>query len=48
VTAFSEACMEGEAARKDGKGDAEDVLKRAAQAEASAMEIRAGEEEVAE
>jgi len=47
VTAFSEACMEGEAVRKDGKGNAEDALKKAAQAEASAMEAPdAGEEAV--
>ena len=38
VTAFAEACMEGEAMKKDGKADAEEKLKRAAQDEALAME----------
>ena len=44
VTAFSEACMEGEAMKKDGKADAEEELQRAAQAEAAAVESRSAEE----
>jgi small subunit ribosomal protein S2 len=44
VTAFAEACMEGEAMRKDSDADAEEVLKRAAQAEASAAEAQSAEE----
>jgi small subunit ribosomal protein S2 len=48
VTAFSEACMEGDAMRKDGRTDAEEELKRAAQAEASAAESRNAEEGAAE
>jgi small subunit ribosomal protein S2 len=48
VTAFSEACMEGDAMRKDGKADAEEELKRAAQAEALAMDARRDDEDAAE
>ena len=48
VTAFSEACMEGDAMRKDGRADAEEELRRAAQAEASVAEIQSVEEESAE
>jgi small subunit ribosomal protein S2 len=36
VTAFAEACMDGEAMGKDGSGDAEEELKKAARAEMSA------------
>jgi len=48
VTAFSEACIEGDAMRKDGRADAEEKLHRAAQAEAAAMEGRSAEEDAAE
>jgi small subunit ribosomal protein S2 len=48
VTAFSEACMEGDAMSKDGKSDAEAELKKAAQAEESAAESRNAEEGAAE
>ena len=44
VTAFAEACMEGDAMTKDDNVDAEEALKRAAQAEAAAMEPRSAEE----
>ncbi len=53
VTAFAEACMDGEAMKKDGgKGDAEEQLKQAAaRAEApapAAVEARSAEEGAAE
>ena len=44
VTAFAEACMEGDAMTKDDNVDAEEALKKAAQAEAAAMETRSAEE----
>jgi small subunit ribosomal protein S2 len=44
VTAFAEACMEGDAMTKDGMVDAEEALKKAAQVEAFAMENRSAEE----
>jgi small subunit ribosomal protein S2 len=43
VTAFAEACQEGDAMRKDGKADVEEELKRAAQAEAPAVETQSVE-----
>jgi small subunit ribosomal protein S2 len=48
VTAFSEACMEGDAMKKDGKADAEEALKKAAQAEVPAGETQSAEEDAAE
>ena len=48
VTAFSEACMEGDARSKDGRADAEEELKRVAQAEAPAAESRDAAEGVVE
>ena len=48
VTAFSEACIEGDAMRKDGKADAEDTLYRAAQTEAAAEESLSVEKDAAE
>jgi len=44
VTAFAEACMEGDSMAKDGNDDAEEALKKVAQAEAFAMETRSAEE----
>jgi small subunit ribosomal protein S2 len=46
VTAFSEACMEGDAMKKDGKADPEESLKRAV--EAPAAEAFGAEEDAAE
>ncbi|MCL1985262.1 MAG: 30S ribosomal protein S2, partial [Betaproteobacteria bacterium] len=48
VTAFAEACLEGDAMKKDGKADAEEELKRAVQAEAPAEESQNTEENAAE
>ncbi|MDR2695982.1 MAG: 30S ribosomal protein S2 [Deltaproteobacteria bacterium] len=47
VTAFSEACVEGDAMRKDGKGDPGEALQRAAQAEASAADAQSAGEDSA-
>jgi len=48
VTSFAEACLEGDAVKKDGKADVEEELKRAARAEALAMEAQSAEEGAAE
>ena len=48
VTSFAEACLEGDAMKKDGKADVEEELKRATQAEAPAMEDQSAEEGAAE